>query len=248
MLTCCNTTRGRVACGLGGVLIAALALACLWAFSPAVTAGDDVLPKSGPKAKCPDEPGLPPVPALDKKSDALPPAPLPPAPPKPDVSPPPPVAPVSSFTPPPDLPPMAGGGKTPPPPVADSPPPPPLPSGPVTPVPGPAPVPPPALPSGPVTPVPGPAPVPPPVQPSDTLDIKQLVSHLNEIRAERTKLDEKERQTIQTIKRKYQEQKHALEQLDRELRQLGISCDETPPPQGDKVDGTVPALPPVRSR
>jgi hypothetical protein len=91
----------------------------------------------------------------------------------------------------------------------------------------------------------GSAPTDPPAPTADTHDIKQLVAQLGTIRAERTKLDERERQTIQTIKQKYQDQKRALEQLDRELKQLGINCDETPPPQ---TDGPVPALPPVRSR
>ena len=39
MMTLCRTGRGRIACGLGGLTIALLALGCLWALSPAVTAG-----------------------------------------------------------------------------------------------------------------------------------------------------------------------------------------------------------------
>jgi hypothetical protein len=61
-------------------------------------------------------------------------------------------------------------------------------------------------------------------------DIKQLVAQLTGIRSERTQLDEKERQTIQTIRQKFQEQKRALEQLERELRKLGIACDEKSEP------------------
>ncbi len=247
MLTCCNTARGRLACGLGGVLIAALALACLWAFSPSVTAGDDPLPKIGEKtSRVPD---LPRAPAADKnKSDIdLPPCPpMPPAPPAP-----PPVAkpPKADITaPPPPLPPDASAPAPPPlPPKSDvAPPPAPLPQDdkapPFADVPMPtgpaksaqfAPEPPPPSRKDPlVTPVAGvstPPPATPPKPPVDAQDIKQLVTQLSEIRADRTKLDEKERQTIQTIKKKYQDQKHALEQLERELKQLGINCDEAGP-------------------
>jgi hypothetical protein len=234
MLTCCNTARGRVACGLGGALIAALALACLWAFSPAVTAGDD--PPAKTKASACPEPGLPDIPVKKVKAELVDSATLPPVPPpidypklppKPDVSTAPPPLPGESLPPPPSIPPLTGTGATkapapppPSPPAVDSPLPPS--TGPITPVTG--------YPEGrPITPVVGT--LPQGVQlPVDAQDIKQLVAQLSRIRAERTKLDEQERQTIQGIKRKYQEQKHALEQLDRELRQLGITCDETPPP------------------
>ena len=87
MMTLCRTGRGRIACGLGGLTIAVLALACLWAFSTAVTAGDDAPAKKD--AKLPDCP-LPSLPSLPKP--AFPPvapapavpaatAPLPPVPP-----------------------------------------------------------------------------------------------------------------------------------------------------------------------
>jgi hypothetical protein len=71
-------------------------------------------------------------------------------------------------------------------------------------------------------------PVTPPPPSADGQDIKQLLARLAEVKSERAKLDERERQTIQAIKRKYQEQKQALEHLERELRQLGISCDDRP--------------------
>jgi hypothetical protein len=68
--------------------------------------------------------------------------------------------------------------------------------------------------------------------PTDIRDIKQLMAQLGEIRVNRAKLDEQERQTIEIIKRTYQEQKKVLEQLERELRQLGINCEEK---NADKV-------------
>ncbi|HEX5268997.1 MAG TPA: hypothetical protein VFW33_00855 [Gemmataceae bacterium] len=209
MLTCCNTARGRLACGLGGVLIAALALACLWAFSPAVTAGDDPPAKSGSKGgKCP-EPVPPPL-SIDVSSSPVPPlATVPPPPPVADTKAVAPIPPVGS-PPPPEVGPATGTVKPAPlPPVGAAPPPPPVP----------------ILPAGGVIPAPA---VTPPKAESDAQDIKQLVAHLSEIRTDRAKLDEKERQTIQTIKQKYQEQKQALEQLDRELRKLGINCDDKP--------------------
>ena len=55
------------------------------------------------------------------------------------------------------------------------------------------------------------------------------MAQLNEIRANRTKLDEQERQTIQTIKRKLQEQRKALAQLELELQQLGVTLEESTP-------------------
>lgn len=70
MMTLCKTSRGRIACGLGGVLVAFLALACLWGFSPSVTAGDDTPGKSAKASE-----GLPPPPPAGSK--ACPPA-LPP--------------------------------------------------------------------------------------------------------------------------------------------------------------------------
>src|SRR5262249_14878209 len=60
MLSLCNTSRGQLACALCGVLGAGLALACLWAFSPTVSAGDDLPVKlASPKKDCPA--ALPPV-------------------------------------------------------------------------------------------------------------------------------------------------------------------------------------------
>jgi hypothetical protein len=251
MLSLCNTSRGRTACALGGVLIAVLALACLWAFSPTVAAGDgpakvgptpgigcpDPVPPPLPKAVKKEVPSLPPV-----AGDEPPPAPDPKrvdesALPKPDPTPPlPPVAEKKDAPARLALPPVpAKDAPDPLPPVPekkDAPPP-------VTPVAGSAPAttPPPVAdvaplpPSPPVTPPSvsekvAPPPTPPAPPASDNQDIKQLVVHLSEIRADRAKLDEKERQTIQTIKKKYQDQKRALEQLERELRQLGINCDE----------------------
>ena len=73
----------------------------------------------------------------------------------------------------------------------------------------------------------------PVVTPSEGQDIKQLLARLSEIKSERAKLDERERQTIQSIKKKYQEQKRALEQLERELRQLGISCEDSTPSRSE---------------
>jgi hypothetical protein len=214
MLTLCNTARGRVACGLSGVLIAALALACLWAFSPSVTAGDDT-PAKAPRSKdaapppCP-EVRLPPLPARGKAEEA-PPAPLG-AEKKagPVESVPPPTKPVTEIPlpPSPTPPPVSAASGTPPPPVADSTPP--LP---------------PSYEKGEVRSAPTP-PMPPPQPAVEGQDVKQLVAQLSQVRADRAKLDEKERQTIQMIKKKYQDQKRALEQLERELRQLGINCEE----------------------
>ncbi|HKI36205.1 MAG TPA: hypothetical protein VKA46_30390 [Gemmataceae bacterium] len=211
MLTLCNTNRGRIACGLGGVLVAVLALACLWAFSPSVTAGDDPPAKDVGKVKdptstvCPDP--LPPP-----RESSVPPLPAPM--PTPNVS----EVPTGRI-------PLLGPtsvrdgtrdpargdlriGESAAPPTSVAPPPPD-----------------PLLRS---TPVPQPQPT------AGSQEIKQLVAQLTQIRADREKLDEQERQTIQTIKRKYQEQKRALEQMDRELRQLGINCEETAPEKGVK--------------
>jgi hypothetical protein len=250
MLTYCNTARGRVACGLGGVLIAVLALACLWAFSPSVTAGDDPLlppvkkrtPEPSKPDVCPKADTLvPPVAGVDALITSPPPPPPPPLPKatgRGDVEPPAlaplPAKPESSSVPPP-LAPLKGAkhvdrpspvetDKSPAPlPPMDTPPPPP--AGPITQVSD-------SGVSSPITPAIGAAigagaaaaQAQPPV---DNQDIKQLVAHLNEIRADRAKLDDKEKQTILTIKRKYQEQKQALEQMERELRQLGINFDDT---------------------
>ena len=41
MLMMCKTSRGRIACGLGGGLIALSALAIVWTLSPKVSAGDE---------------------------------------------------------------------------------------------------------------------------------------------------------------------------------------------------------------
>ncbi len=214
MLTLCNTARGRVACGMGGVLIAVLALACLWGFSPSVTAGDEpparvTAPKKDlPPPACPDI-GLPPaplpenkavltedVPPLTRTVPTTPPAPTPPPPP------------VGGTAPVP-LPPVPAAA----PPAADLAPPLP-PAGPVT------------LTGAAKTANKESAPAPVPTAAIENQDIKQLLAQLSQVRAERAQLDEKERQTIQAVKRKYQEQKKALEQLARELRQLGISCDD----------------------
>jgi hypothetical protein len=257
MLTYCNTARGRVACGLGGVLIAVLALACLWTFSPSVTAGDDPLPpvkKRTPEPSKPDVcpkadiPSLPPVVETKSGRDVkfIPPPPPPPPPlQKTEVmerdvvlpANPPPLKSESSVPPP--LAPLKGEKQS----TGPSP---------VETEKSPAPLPPmdtpPPPPAGPITQVSGSgvsSPVSPPIgavggaiigagaaaaqaqPPVDNQDIKQLVAHLTEIRADRAKLDDKERQTILTIKRKYQEQKQALEQMERELRQLGINFDDT---------------------
>jgi hypothetical protein len=220
MMTLCRTGRGRIACGLGGLTIAVLALACLWALSPAVTAGDDLPAKKD--AKLPDCP--PPSPALPKP--ALP--PVAPAPAEPTSVPLPPIPPAARETPPPpklaatgdglpDLAPAKTAVVSEPPPVPQTPPPPVT-----TDLKKPAPAPPPAvaIDHKDVSPV---------APPSEGQDIKQLLTRLSEIKSERTKLDERERQTIQSIKKKYQEQKHALEQLGRELRQLGINCQDDAP-------------------
>jgi hypothetical protein len=286
MMTLCRTGRGRIACGLGGLVIALVALGCLWAFSPSVTAGDDLPPKkvekmpdcprppSLPKADVP--PPLPPVtskPASPPQRPALSPVdPLPqgidagvrrvsdskPAEPKPEPEPPLPkinaLPPVVNDSPPP-VPPKPDDS-LPEPTVPKSPtqhrdpPPPPAATGvsPLPPTPAlsdskpaavsepPAfvPPPPPSSASPPLAPVGGtssavpPGAIPAPSS-TDGQDIKQLLARLAEIKAERVQLDERERQTIQAVKRKYHEQKHALEQLERELRQLGINCGESDP-------------------
>jgi hypothetical protein len=211
MLTLCHTNRGRIACGLGSLLIAVLALACLWCFSPSVTAGDDLPTKSADKAKdaksvgCP----IPPLPPIAVDGPA-PPADLPPPRPKS----PPDSASLKEPQPPkiaPEVPSLPSASeRTAPPPIdlgtkAQTPPPPPMP--PILPAAG--------LATGSTT----------QVQPAfEGADIRQLVGQLSEIRTERTKLDDRERQTVQTIKRKFQEQKRALDQLERDLRQLGIDC------------------------
>jgi hypothetical protein len=221
MLTLCNTIRGRVACGLGGVLVAALALACLWTFSPPVAAGDDPPPrtKDVKPVPCP-EPWLPLAvsPPQKEKAAAL----------DSEVPPLPAVSGTSTIPPPPA--PSSGGAPAAPPAAVD---------------------PPPIPPTGPILPlseVGSSRSTPPPAsQPAaESQAIKQLVVQLSEIRADRAKLDERERQTIQTIKRKYQDQKRALEQTERELRQLGINCEETAtdkatiPPPGIELKTTIP--------
>ena len=214
MMTLCKTGRGRIACGLGGLTVAVLALACLWAGSSAVTAGDDSPTKKEVKpSDCP-----------------LPSLPVSPKPPRPPVAPPPATAislpPVSPAPVAPDKRPAADDGALlTPSQVAPSQPP--VPSNP-------APEPPLAKPTVTGTAPPPVArdplltsPTPQPVSSSEGQDIKQLLARLAEIKSERTKLDERERQTIQSVKRKFQEQKRALEQLERELRQLGISCTDS---------------------
>jgi hypothetical protein len=269
MLSLCNTSRGKLACALCGVLGAGLALACLWAFSPTVNAGDGPAPV-GPPAKACSSPvpslgadvGLPPIPGgvasapvneKDAAEDTAPaksgptPPPLP-ATGKKDA--PPPLPPVvtekkDALPPSASLPPVAGSSQAPPPSSAGEPLPP-SPSPPITQAAGVEKVPPPPTP--PVPPVsdakasPSTTPSAPPA--GDSQDIKQLVTQLSELRADRAKLDEKERQTIQTIKKKYQDQKHALEQLERELRELGINCDEgtaaPPPVRPTPIDAPLP--------
>jgi hypothetical protein len=247
MLTLCNTIRGRIACGLGGLLVAVLALTCLWAFSPSVTASDEP-PKESPKEKLPkppicsdsksldhgkpDETSLPPRPAPVKPADD----PATPLPPIPDSK----AATKDSGLPKPVLTgglPLDSGPTTPPaPPPSNAGAKDPVLTNPAGPVLGTGTPPPPLAPTPPVPP-PGPAErlsppptVPPPVNGSQ--EIKQLMAQLAQIRADRDKLDEQERQTIQTIKRKYQEQKRSLEQMERELRQLGIDCDEVSQEKG----------------
>jgi hypothetical protein len=291
MLTLCNTSRGRLACGLGGVLIAVLALACLWCLSPAVAAGDDVPAKAkdtkkDTKAPCRDD--LPPKERGEGPYSDLPPLvppgtfnaekPRSPAPTLSDLS-------SEDQTKEVRIPPTAGSAKKgetevgPLPPVGQRPATTAKPdysgSIPVRVMPeapaassnkAPAPLPPTAD----TPPVPGasgvvpaagtgvgaaigagagasltppPSPPPAPQSTADVQEIKQLVAQLSEIRADRAKLDEKERQTIQNIRRKYQEQKQALEQLERQLAQLGINCNETPaPPTRAPIDSPVPSL------
>jgi len=229
MMTLCRTGRGRIACGLGGLTIVLLALGCLWAFSTAVTAGDDLLKKD---AKVPDCP-LPPMPTLPKAP--LP--PLAPAPAVPTITPPlPPVAPAAADTH--ALPKPAAH--------SDPAPEPPLPKPPVSNAVAPLAAPPPASSDLPPSPQAPPPPLatgaakepsqesPPRPPPAEGQDIKQLLARLAEIKSERAKLDDRERQTIQAVKRKYQEQKHALEQLERELRQLGINCEDGTPSRGER--------------
>lgn len=69
------------------------------------------------------------------------------------------------------------------------------------------------------------------------------MAQLSAIRSERATLDERERQTIQSIKRKFQDQKRALEQLERELRQLGISWEESAPDREPIPPAAVPTKP-----
>jgi hypothetical protein len=215
MTTLWKTRRARIACGLGSVLAALVALACLWGFSPSVTAGDKP-EKKGNKPAC----AVPPVPAetgeVKKSSDVVPPLPTLEKAPKPPAS--------------ADLPPTAGipgisraatgdplppPTPTPPPPADTSPPP--LATGSVAP-----------------PPVTYPATPPPPPEPQD---IKALVVQLTAIRGERAKLDEREKTTIQAIRQKYQEQKKALAQLEKDLRQLGVAVEEAA--AENKVPGVI---------
>ncbi len=173
----CRTSKGRIVCGLGGGLIALLALACLWASSPSVTAGD------GPPAANPKETG---------RAEA--PAPVP--------QPPPSVAP---------LPPCLGGA------VSRE------------------------------TAVMTPLTRTPLAPPTESQDIKQLMAQLNEIRANRTKLEEQERLTIQAIRRKVQEQKKSLAQLELDLRQLGVALEENVPDRAPVQQAGFEVLPPPAS-
>ena len=57
-------------------------------------------------------------------------------------------------------------------------------------------------------------------------DIKQLVNNLTQIRSERARLVDRERQTVEQIKKKFHEQKLALQQVEKELRDMGITVEE----------------------
>jgi hypothetical protein len=96
-----------------------------------------------------------------------------------------------------------------------------------------------ALPTSPVTPSPTTS------SPSESNDIKQLMAQLNEIRAERGRLYEREKQTVEQIKKRFLEQRKALQQIEREMRALGVTPEEmaedvAPPPTAP------PAVRPVR--
>jgi hypothetical protein len=76
---------------------------------------------------------------------------------------------------------------------------------------------------------------------SDSNDIKQLMTQLNEIRAERGRLYEREKQTVEQIKKRFLEQRKALQQIEREMRALGVTPEDVP----EDVTAPTPA-PPVR--
>jgi len=216
------------------VLIAALALVWLWCLSPSVTAGDE-LPKrvKGEKPEvCPDDPlPLPRLPSAARPEKnpstvdvpSLNPLGSPPA--KPDLVPPPVPTGAAATNSIPPIPPISAKDTSPPP---D----------------------PPIVPASAVTPA---RVAPPTTPPVEGQEIKQFMAQLTEIRAERAKLEEKERQTILTIRRKYQEQKQALELIARELQQLGIDCEETttkasPRPLPPPDEPPQPSFPPPGKR
>ncbi len=90
------------------------------------------------------------------------------------------------------------------------------------------------------TPPPVPTPSPTTSSPSENGDIKLLMAQLNEIRAERGRLYEREKQTVEQIKKRFLEQRKALQQIEREMRALGVTPEEM------AEDATAPPTPPVR--
>jgi hypothetical protein len=265
------TGRRRIVLGLGSLLVVGLlTLGNLW-LSSSATAGDDKLPlpdvkkeesvKKPPKTDLLDLP-----PAHTPKTTESSPNPLPTGgsvgiseehsggipglPPTKDTpEPSTPKPPVTALTPP-----ETTGTPKPPPAVGESPVPPI--SGPPPAVGGTPPTPPAFVPPAPTPPpvernVPGvPVPVenlragttPSPISTSESSnDIKQLMAQLNEIRAERGRLYEREKQTVEQIKKRFLEQRKALQQIEREMRALGVTPEDVP------EDPTAPApTPPVR--
>jgi hypothetical protein len=85
---------------------------------------------------------------------------------------------------------------------------------------------------------------PSPTTSSESGDIKQLMAQLNEIRAERGRLYEREKQTVEQIKKRFLEQRKALQQIEREMRALGVTPEDMPE---DATPPTAsPAVRPVR--
>jgi hypothetical protein len=70
------------------------------------------------------------------------------------------------------------------------------------------------------------------------------MAQLNEIRAERGRLYEREKQTVEQIKKRFLEQRKALQQIEREMRALGVTPEDLP--EDVTAPSAAPAVRPVR--
>ena len=83
-------------------------------------------------------------------------------------------------------------------------------------------------------------------------DVAALMKTLTDIRAERTRLDKREQETIQLLRQKLLERRQALRRLEEDLRSLGVPGDENPvvpnfAPPAAPSPATGPVNPPTTS-